>query len=129
MKLSMAYKDFVKVTTNLFPNFDFPGMVIFRRKNICGISTEIYVLCSFKLKKDLIFRICEIRMDLRVKSDIYQKSKKFNRKKKSSTLLYEIFPLWPGTIPHSSDLPDLGFLWQFFLSPKLDEEFTRMQRK
>ncbi len=51
-------------------NFDFLGMVIFRRKNICGISTENCVLCSFDLKKDPIFRICAIRMDLRVKSDI-----------------------------------------------------------
>ncbi len=48
-------------------NFEFASMVIFRRKNICGISTENYVLCSFKLKKDPIFRICAIRMDLREK--------------------------------------------------------------
>ncbi len=67
MKLSTAFK----VITNLFPNFDFPGMVIFRRKNICGISTENYVLCSFELKKNPTFRICAIRMDLRVKSYIY----------------------------------------------------------
>ncbi len=40
-------------------------MVIFRRKNICGISTENYVLCSFELEKDPIFRIGAIRMDLR----------------------------------------------------------------
>ncbi len=39
-----------------------------------------------------------------------QNSKNFNRK----TLLYEMFPLWPGTIPHSSDLPDLGFFDNFF---------------
>jgi hypothetical protein len=62
MKLSMTYK-----------NFEFAAVVIFRRKNICGISTENYVLCSFELEKDLIFRICAIRMDLRVKSDIYIK--------------------------------------------------------
>jgi hypothetical protein len=61
MKLSTAYK----VLTNQLQKFDFPGMVIFRRKNICGISTENYVLCSFELKKDPIFRICAIRMDLR----------------------------------------------------------------
>ncbi len=57
--------------TNLLQNFDFLGIVIFRCKNICGISTENCVLCSFELEKDLIFRICAIRMDLRVKSDIY----------------------------------------------------------
>ncbi len=69
MKHLMAYK----VITNLFPNFEFAAMVIFRRKNICGISTENYVLCRFELEKDPIFRICAIRMDLRVKSDIYYK--------------------------------------------------------
>jgi hypothetical protein len=47
--------------------FDFPCMVIFRRKNICGISPENCVVCSFKLEKDPIFRICAIRMDLRKK--------------------------------------------------------------
>ncbi len=46
---------------------DFPGKVIFRRKNICEISTEKYVLCSFELKKDPVFRIGAIRMDLRKK--------------------------------------------------------------
>jgi hypothetical protein len=51
MKFSTAYK----VLTNLLQYFDFPCMVIFRRKNICGISTENYVLCSFKLEKDPIF--------------------------------------------------------------------------
>ncbi len=66
MKLSTAYK----VITNLLQNFEFASMVIFSRKNICGISTENYVLCSFELEKDPIFRICAIRMDLRVKSDI-----------------------------------------------------------
>jgi hypothetical protein len=40
-------------------------MVIFRHKKTCGISTEIFVLCSFKLEKDLIFRICAIRLDLK----------------------------------------------------------------
>jgi hypothetical protein len=45
-------------------------MVIFRRKNICGISTENYVLCSFELEKDPTLRICAIRIDLRVKSYI-----------------------------------------------------------
>ncbi len=44
--------------------FDFPDMVIFTRNNICGISPENYVLCSFELEKDPIFRICAIRMDL-----------------------------------------------------------------
>jgi hypothetical protein len=63
----MAYK----VITNLFPNFEFASMVIFRCKNICEISTENYILCSFELEKYPIFRICAIRMDLRVKSDIY----------------------------------------------------------
>jgi hypothetical protein len=63
----MAYK----VITNLFPNFEFPSMVIFRRKNICGILAENYVLCSFESEKDQFFRIGAIRMDLRVKSDIY----------------------------------------------------------
>jgi hypothetical protein len=53
--------------TNLLQYFELAGMVIFRRKNICGISTENYVLCSFKLEKDPIFRICAIRMDLRKK--------------------------------------------------------------
>jgi hypothetical protein len=53
--------------TNLLQYFEFAGMVIFRRKNICGISAENYVLCSFKLEKDPIFRICAIRMDLRKK--------------------------------------------------------------
>ncbi len=43
-------------------------MVIFRCKKTCEISTENYVLCSFKSKKDPVFRICAIRMDLRVKS-------------------------------------------------------------
>jgi hypothetical protein len=66
MKFLMAYK----VITNLFSNFELAGMVILKYKNICGISTENYVLCSFELKKDPIFRICAIRMDLRVKSDI-----------------------------------------------------------
>jgi hypothetical protein len=61
MKLSTAYK----VITNLFPNFEFAAMVILRRKNICGTTTENYVLCSFELEKDPIFRICAIRMDLR----------------------------------------------------------------
>ncbi len=61
MKLLMAYK----VITNLFPNFEFPDMVIFRRKKTCGISTENYVLCSFESEKDLIFRICAIRIDLK----------------------------------------------------------------
>jgi hypothetical protein len=61
MKLSTAYK----VLTNQLQNFDSPGMVIFRRKNICGISTENYVLCSFELIKDPIFRIRAIRMDLK----------------------------------------------------------------
>ncbi len=40
-------------------------MVIFRRKKTCEISTENYVLCSFKLEKDQIFRICAIRLDLK----------------------------------------------------------------
>jgi hypothetical protein len=68
MKLSTAYK----VIKNLLQSFDFPGMVIFRRKNICGISTENCVLCSFEMEKDPIFRICAIRMDLRVKSVLFQ---------------------------------------------------------
>ncbi len=38
--------------------FEFAGIVIFKRKNICEISNENYVLCSFKLENDLIFRIC-----------------------------------------------------------------------
>jgi hypothetical protein len=59
-----------KVITNLLQNFDFLGMVIFRRKNICGISTENYVLCSFELENDPIFRICAIRMDLRKNYDL-----------------------------------------------------------
>ncbi len=42
-------------------------MVIFRRKKTCEISTENYDLCSFKSKKDPIFRICAIRMDSRKK--------------------------------------------------------------
>jgi hypothetical protein len=67
MKLSTAKK----VLTNLLRNFELASMVIFRRKNICGISTENYVLCSFKLKKDPIFRICAIRMDLREKYGLY----------------------------------------------------------
>jgi hypothetical protein len=58
MKLSTAKK----VLTNLLQKFDILGMVIFRRKNICGISTENYVLCSFELKKDQIFRFCAIIM-------------------------------------------------------------------
>jgi hypothetical protein len=62
----MAYE----VITNLLQYFEFASMVIFRRKNICGISTENYVLCSFGLKKDLIFRISAIRMDLRKKYDL-----------------------------------------------------------
>ncbi len=61
MKFSTTYK----VLTNQLQKFDIPGMVIFRRKNICGISTENCVLCSFKLEKDPIFRICAISMDLR----------------------------------------------------------------
>jgi hypothetical protein len=40
-------------------------MAIFKHKKTCGISTENYVLCSFKLEKDLIFRICAIRLDLK----------------------------------------------------------------
>jgi hypothetical protein len=40
-------------------------MVIFRSKKTCEISTENYVLYSFRLEKDPIFRICAIRMDLR----------------------------------------------------------------
>jgi hypothetical protein len=36
-------------------------MIIFRRKKTCEISTENYVLCSFELKNDPIFRICAIR--------------------------------------------------------------------
>jgi hypothetical protein len=55
------------------------------------------------------------------KSLLWPKTAKILTEKNSPTLLYEMFPLWPGTIPHSSYLPDLGFLWQFFLSPKLDE--------
>jgi hypothetical protein len=46
-------------------------MVIFRCKKTCEISTESYVLCSFELEKDPIFRICAIRMDLRVMSYYY----------------------------------------------------------
>ncbi len=61
MKLLMAYK----VIRNLLPNLKFPDMVIFRRKKTCGISTENYVLCSFELEKDLIFRICAILLDLK----------------------------------------------------------------
>ncbi len=57
--------------TNLLQYLEFASMVIFRRKNICGISTENYVLCSFGLEMDPIFRICAIRMDLIVKSYIY----------------------------------------------------------
>ncbi len=34
-------------------------------------SLRITVLCSFKLEKDPVFRICAIRMDLRVKSYYY----------------------------------------------------------
>ncbi len=50
--------------TNLLQYFELASMVIFRRKNICGISTENYVLCSFELRNDPIFRICAIRMNL-----------------------------------------------------------------
>jgi hypothetical protein len=51
-------------------NFDFLGMVIFRFKKTCEVSTENYVLCSFELEKDPIFRICAIRMDSRKKYDL-----------------------------------------------------------
>jgi hypothetical protein len=44
-------------------NFDILGMVIFRCKKTCEISTESYVLCCFELEKEPIFRICAIRMD------------------------------------------------------------------
>ncbi len=56
-----------KVLTDLLQKIDFPGMVIFRCKKTCEISTENYVLCSFELEKDPIFRICAIRMDSRKK--------------------------------------------------------------
>ncbi len=46
-------------------------MVNFSRKKTCEISTDNYVLCSFELEKDPIFRICAIRMDLRVKPYYY----------------------------------------------------------
>jgi hypothetical protein len=45
-------------------------MVIFRHKKTCGISTENYVLCRFKLEKGLIFSICAIRMDLKENYDL-----------------------------------------------------------
>jgi hypothetical protein len=60
----MAYK----VLTDLLQKFDFLSMVIFRSQKTCEISTENYVLCRLKLEKDSIFRICAIRMHLRVKS-------------------------------------------------------------
>ncbi len=50
--------------TNLLQYFELASMVSFRCKNLCGISTENYVLCSFGLGKDPIFRICAIRMNL-----------------------------------------------------------------
>ncbi len=52
MKVTTAFK----VITNLFPNFEFASMVIFIRKNVRGISTENYVLCSFGLKKEPFFQ-------------------------------------------------------------------------
>ncbi len=60
-------------------------MVIFKCKKTCEISTENYVLYSFELEKDLIFRICAIRMDSRKKyglcpTTIYRKKTKTIRK-------------------------------------------------
>jgi hypothetical protein len=78
MKLSTAQK----VLTNYLQNFDFLGKVIFRRKNICGILTENYVLCSFGLKNDPIFRICAIRIDLRKNYGFYPISNQNKKKQK-----------------------------------------------
>jgi hypothetical protein len=39
---------------NLLQKIEFSGDILFRCKNICGISTENYVLCIFKLEKDRI---------------------------------------------------------------------------
>ncbi len=77
-------------------------MVIFRRKNICGISTENYVLCSFELEKDSIFRICAIR-------SIFEITRK---EVVSENLRETINLLW---LRHAGNFGGkyLGFCWNF----------------
>jgi hypothetical protein len=45
----------------------FRGFKRATRKSLKGRRLPMAVLCSFELEKDPIFRICAIRMDLRVK--------------------------------------------------------------
>jgi hypothetical protein len=67
-------------------------MVIFRRKNVCEISTENYVLCSFEFEKDPTFRFGAIRRYLLknglFKIDSMSRLRRFF--KKYITKLYEV---------------------------------------
>ncbi len=74
-------------------------MVIFRRKNICGISTENCVLCSIELEKDPIFRICVIRMDLR---KIIRKILSHHR----SSEIRRVLPFWWYRFQNSTTVKD-----------------------